>query len=105
MTGPMPSLRAREQVEDGLGQDVRRAVAHRPELAGRAVVHELRRAAALGRVELDRLLVDLVLLVVGHVGSPENHETPRPVQDERFDPPAVPPAFAGRVGRRALWPR
>ena len=43
-------LRAREQVQDGLGQDVGGAVAHRPELAGRAVVHELVGVAPLGRV-------------------------------------------------------
>ena len=44
-------LRAGEQVQDGLGQDVGRGVAHRPQLVtGRAVVHELVRRAALGRV-------------------------------------------------------
>ena len=49
-------LRAGKQVQDGLGQDVRRRVAHRPELvAGRAVVHELVGRAALGRVG-ERLL-------------------------------------------------
>jgi len=27
------------------------------------------------------------------------------MQDERFDPPAVPPAFAMPCRLRALWPR
>ena len=59
-----PELRAREQVKDGLGQHVRCAVAHRPELVtGRAVVHELIRLASFGRVEdlvfdFDRFFVD-----------------------------------------------
>ena len=59
-----PELRAGEQVQDGLGQHVRGAVAHRPELVtGRAVVHELVGLTPLGRVEdlvfdFDRFFVD-----------------------------------------------
>ncbi len=56
-----PELRAGEQVHHGLGQDVRRAVAHRAELAGGAVVHELAGAPAFGRLghllDFDRCVV------------------------------------------------
>ncbi len=67
---PDAELGAREEVEHRLGQHVRRAVAHRTELAGGAVIHELGRAATLGCVQLDRSLVDLVLLVVCHAPLP-----------------------------------
>ena len=53
---PDAELRAGEQVEHRLGQDVRGRVAHRPELAGGAVIHELVGRPALGRLEGDRVL-------------------------------------------------
>ena len=52
-----PELGAREQVHDRLGQDVRRRVAHRVELAAGAVVQQLVGRAALGRLEADLVLV------------------------------------------------
>ena len=101
-------LRPRKHVEDGFGKDMGGAMAHRAELTGGAVVHQLRGATPFRRLEEDvvvRHLVDLVLLVVSHSVSPENQQTPHPLQDERFDPPAVPPAFAVPCRLRALWPR
>ena len=100
-----PELGAGEQVQHRFGQHVRGAVAHRPELARGAVVHQLRGAAALRRVE-DFLLVRYrdVLRFVTHVDSRES-ANPSSLQDERSDPPAVPPAFAGPWRLRALWPR
>ena len=53
---PDPELRAGEQVEHRLGQDVRGGMAHRPELAGGAVIHELVGRPALGHLEGDRVL-------------------------------------------------
>ena len=91
-------LGAREQVHDGLGEDVRGRMAHRAELAARAVVHQLGRRAALGRVEadLDRLLHRRrAVLFLAHRSDLFSRITKPLVhrQDERL-PLAVPPAFA-----------
>ncbi len=97
---PDPELRAGEQVQHRLGQDVRGGVAHRPELAGGAVVHELVGRAALGCLEPDRV-VDLDpglgtragVLFLAHVHRLLRITKPRVLrQDERLAP-AVPPAF------------
>ena len=105
---PDPELRAREQVHHRLGQDVGGRVAHRAELAARAVIHQLGGRPALGRVEPDLVALD-----------PGLGSAPRPVpgssidllritkplvhrQDERL-PPAVPPAFAPCVAHS--WSR
>ncbi len=96
-----PELRAGKQVEDRLGQHVRRRVPHRPELvAARTVIHELGRAAALGRLE--QLVRFGDRFVVGHVHLLRNHETPRPLAGREVAP-AVPPAFTVPVaGHGAL---
>ena len=77
-----PELGAREEVHHRLGEDVGGRMAHRAELAARAVVHQLGGRAALGRVEadLDRLLHRRRARPVpgSSVRLLENHETPRP---------------------------
>ena len=112
---PDPELRAGEQVEHRLGQDVRGGVAHRPELAGGAMIHELVGRAALGHLEGDRVL-DLdrcvgrgspapgaVALLLAHVRRLLRITKPRVLrQDERLSP-AVPPAFTTVVVHS--WPR
>ena len=50
---PDPELRAGEEVEDGLGHDMRRRVAHGVEVAVGAGVEQLVGRAALGRLEAD----------------------------------------------------
>ena len=91
-------LRAREQVQDGLCQHVRGAVAHRPELAGRAVVHELVRLAPLGRVR-ERFLDFDRCFVFDHQVLPGITKPLVPWLDER-SAPAVPPAFTDADRRR-----
>ena len=80
-------LGAREQVEDRLGHDVRRRMAHGAELARGAVVHQLVGGAALGRLQadLDRVVRigctddgHAVLFLAHAVRLLENHETSRP---------------------------
>ena len=77
-----PELRAREQVHHRFGEDVGGRVAHRTELAGRAMIHQLGRGSAFGRVEpdLDRLLDrGRAVLFLRHPSDLlENHKTPRP---------------------------
>jgi hypothetical protein len=93
---PDPKLGPREQVQDRLGQDVRGAVAHRPErVARRAVVHELGGAPAL--LDLEQLVLERDRLVVRHVISSGNQKPLVRHQDER-SAPAVPPAFTGVHG-------
>ena len=77
---PDAELRAREQVQDRFREDVRRRVAHRPELAGRAVLEELLGRAALGRLEAVLVLGDRHArrLLLAHRSLLENHETSRP---------------------------
>ncbi len=98
-------LGAREQVQDGLGQDVRGAVAHRAELvAGRAVVHELGRAAPLGDLGQDLLELDRV--VVSHLVRPRR--ITRPLvrsQDERSILPRSHPHSPALVAPTHSWPR
>ena len=97
-------LRAREQVQHGLGHDVGGGVAHRVELAGGAGVQQLVGRPALGRVEqrLVRRLAARQLFGLAHgvrllrIAKPLVHR-----QDERFTP-AVPPAFAGPARADAL---
>ncbi len=84
--GPDAELRAREQVEDRLGHDVRGAVAHRVDGRVGARVQELLGRAALGRLEAGLVVRQLVVgrdhrrgaLVVRHRRAPENHRTSRP---------------------------
>ncbi len=78
---PDPELRAREEIEDRLGHDVRGRMPHRVEVAVRPGIEQLVGGPALGRLE--QLVVVLwlanpVLLVAHRPSSSENHETPRP---------------------------
>ncbi len=91
--GPDPELGAREEVGDGLGHHVGGRVAHRVEVAVGAGVEELVGRATLRRVE-ERLLLDRLDLLLVHHDVLQESNASRPKQDERFDPPAVPPAFA-----------
>ena len=90
---PDAELRAREQVEDGLGQDVGGAVAHRPELAGRAVVQS---SVALPRSGASsRPLVDLDRARRPSCSISSESRNPSSTARTRGSTPAVPPAFAG----------
>ena len=106
MAGPMPELGAREQVEDRLGHDVRRRVAHRVELAVRRRRPAARRPSrARGASNIDssrQRLLDGSIAVARPPSSDsfENHETPRPSAGREVCPPAVPPAFAAHWCRR-----
>ena len=89
--GPDAEAGAREQVQDRLGHDVRRAVAHRVDGGVGARVEQLVRRAALRGLERD-----LVLVHRGHPASssaiftlPRNRK-PLVRQDERFDLPRGP---------------
>ena len=69
---PDAQLRAREQVQDRLGHDVRRRMAHRVEIAVRPGVEQLVGRPALGRLEPDLepdLVRRLVALLVRHAPS------------------------------------
>ena len=97
-------LRAREELEHGLGHDVRGGVAHGVDRGVRARVEQLVGRAAFGRLER---LLDLDYRFVAHDLPPLETRNPSSMQDEGPMPPAVPPAFASPAGAgRALsWPR
>ena len=115
--GPDPELGTRDEIEDRLGHDVGRRVAHRVQLVVGAGVQQLFGRASLGRLELlflscrgrvdrrfRRALVGrfahqlLRHSILPRITTPLVHR-----QDERCTP-AVPPAFTA-VSSRALVPR
>ena len=98
---PDPELGPREELEDGLGHDVGGRVAHRVEIAVGAGVEELVGRAALGRLEEGLLLDRLDRPARRPSRVLQESQNLSSMQDERFDPPAVPPAFAARAGSGA----
>ena len=99
---PDAELRAGEQVEDRLGQDVRGRVAHRAELAGGAVIHAARRPtrarAPRGRSRPRRprrprpSTATLSCSSLMRVASSRITKPLVPRQDERFLPRSHPPS-------------
>ncbi len=94
---PDPELRAVEQVEDGLGHDVGRRVAHRIERVVGAGIEELVDRAALGRLEDFVLRLDHLCrrwcLLIRHWCLLPGIERPLVPTGREVEPPAVPPAF------------
>ena len=83
--GADAELRAREEVEHGLGHDVRRGVAHRVEVVVGVRVEELVGGALVGGREVEVVLVGRALALVVHsvvpgdvTKDPEARRSPRP---------------------------
>ncbi len=108
---PDPELRAREQVENGLGHHVRGRVPHRVEVRLCPGVEQLVRGPALGCLEqrlvgvvhVDHRVGGLCHRILAHRRLLENQKPLVHRQDERFTP-AVPPAFASHRPARS-WSR
>ena len=98
--GPDAQPRAREQVQHGLGHDVRRAVAHGVDRRMGAGVEQLVRRAAIGRLERDLVLVRghrRGRLVLSHSLRSRETQNLSSRQDERFDLPRFHPPSRRRV--------